>query len=93
MNPITEIDVKDFTAGWDKKSKEKKTTDELFGCSFGDTANTVAQGYWYGFKGGCICNGDFGGEYQDGKFDPFGNATIATMSGIPIMRELMRSNK
>ena len=21
----------------------------------------IAQGYWYGFKEGCLCNGDFGG--------------------------------
>ena len=50
--------------------KEGETIDEslTFDCPKG--YEEIGNGYWYGLKDGCICNGEFGGEYNSNlKYD------------------------
>jgi len=74
IHPFVEIKLIDYTQNkyksyWDKTYVPEEGEEQLTKLeSCGKGFEEIGMGYWYGMEDGCICNGEFGGDLNEGKY-------------------------
>ena len=75
-NPFSFIILLDFTTPdylpfWDRSIEVVEGGTPINELNFDCPADydEIGMGYWFGLEDGCICNGEFGGEYNNGYYN------------------------